>query len=419
MAVKDWFKDYFKETGDINKRRLKKLVLSAPFWILSAAVILIAAGCIRYAVLTGNRSDTRMASVWSQGSQVAYRHVVVYAKGSRAEGDRSPFGYIDQDVSLGRTEILSIRTALQNVVDSQDKAKKNKGLSDNGRPVGWEDCFSSFLNADVSTVSSDANAMIGTTEAQIVAVDGNFKAFHPFEYLSGGFLPEVIVDQDQIVLNDVLAWRFFNSYDVVGTRVSIFGHEFVISGVVRESSDSISKTSGTDSPRAYIYFSALEKYYVPADQSDTGDLESVESVESDAAVIAPELGACCYEAMLPELVNNVSVTDVKTALPNYNAADPKLYVMTPTGSLNVYKVWKYMVPIGATDKMIDGFEFPYWGKALQLTIRHLFVDIILVAAGLVLLFIGIVTAVLRGKKFAKNNIVDPPAKTEEGDEGPN
>ena len=408
MSVKSWLKDYFKETGDLGKKRLKKLVLSAPFWVITIALALIITGIVRYAVLTGNRADTRMAQIWSQGSETPYRHVVVYARGARREGPESPLSYLDQEVSLSRKDILTIRDSLQNVVDSQEKGKKDKGVDSEGRPKGWEDCFSSFLTAPVTEVLGDeAGRSPQSTDTQIVAIEGNYAAFHPFQYLSGGFLPEVPVDSDQIVLNDVLAWRFFNSYDVVGSRVSIFGHDFVVTGVVKENDSFIDKDCGSGDPRAYIYFTAMEKYAVldSAIQGEgSGDSEEPGATESDL-----QFGIGCYEVMLPEMVNNVSVADVKNALPNFNNADPKLYVVSQTGRLNVFKVWDYMLPLGESQSLIEGYEFPLGERAITTTIVRLFIDIILVLAGTALLFIGIIIAVMRGKKFAENNIVNPPA----------
>jgi len=413
MSVKSWIKEYFKETGSIGKKRLKKLVLSAPFWVITIALALIIAGVVRYAVLTGNRSDTRMAGVWGQGSQTPYRHVVVYARGARREGPTSPLSYIDQDVSLSRKDILTIRDTLQNVVDSQDKGKKDKGVDSDGRPKGWEDCFSSFLTASVTEVLGDeAGRTPISTDAQVVAVEGNYSAFHPFVYLSGGFLPEVPVDQDQIVLNDVLAWRFFNSYDVVGRRVTIFDHDFVVTGVVKENDSFIDRDCGSDEPRAYIYFTALEKYS-PLAQTAQGDPSGDSGSDSSSSDTEVQLGINCYEAMLPEMVTNVSITDVKTALPNFNNADPKLYVVSQTGRLNIFKVWDYMLPLGESQSFIEGYEFPLGERAIMATMTRLFIDMILVLAGTALLFIGIIIAVMRGRKFAEDNIVNPRVEERE------
>ena len=48
MAFKDTIKEYFLETGTLNKKRIKKIVLAVPFWVILAAVILIAAGFLIY-----------------------------------------------------------------------------------------------------------------------------------------------------------------------------------------------------------------------------------------------------------------------------------------------------------------------------------------------------------------------------------
>ena len=52
MSFKTSVQSYFRETAEINKKRLKKIVLNAAFWFILAAVVLIAIGSIRIAVLT-------------------------------------------------------------------------------------------------------------------------------------------------------------------------------------------------------------------------------------------------------------------------------------------------------------------------------------------------------------------------------
>lgn len=387
MAITDWFKDYWRETGRLTRKRIKAFVLSAPFWVTLIAVALIIGFSIRIAVLNSQRYDTRLAEVWSQGGELPYRHMAVYARGARAEGEMSPLTYIDQDVSLKRGDIVMIRSALQVVVDSGNPNNKKAGLSDDGRPVGWEDCYSTTLRDTVCLESDDPNAVPLTADAEIVGIDGNFKAFHPFSNMSGGFLPEINTDPNQVVINDVLSWRFFSSYDVVGRKITIGTEEYTIIGVVAEPHSSIDRASGIDMPRAYIYFTSMERYYLDQQDPETGYVR--------------ELAVQCYEAMLPEMVKKVSITDIKNAIPNYNSADPKMYVVSVTDRFSPFRVWDYMMPVGETQSALEGYEFPYWEKASQIATQRIFIDMVVIFIGAVLLLIGIIMIVLRFKKIPK------------------
>ena len=382
MGIIRWIKDYFKETGDLNKKRFKKLVLSAHFWVILIALGLIIFGISRAAFLTYQRTDRNIAAVWQQGGTMGYRHVSVFAG-----GDTSPIQYKDADSSLKRSDIILIRKALQNTVDSGNPAKR-KNEDPNGRPVGWEDCFSTTLKGYISRPAQNgSNSVPVGTDAELIATEGNFKVFHPFKYLSGGYLPETQVDANQVVINDVLAWKFFNSYDVVGYKVEMFGEQFTICGVVSEPSDSLARTCGTYEPRAYMYFQKLEKIY---------SLQS--SPEEEGVLGNYEVAIQVYEALLPEAVTGVAKSDITNALPSYKASDPKMYIVSNTGRYNILSVWDFCVPLGEMGEKLSAYEFPYWEKTAQLTMQHLFADAVVIASGTVLLGVGIIMAILRYRK---------------------
>lgn len=385
MVILKWIKEYLSESWTISKRRIKKMVLAAPFWVIVIALILIITGAVRAAVITSQRSERNIAEIWSQGGETGYRHVSVFARGARSEGETSPFRYIDADNSLKRSDIILIRTALQNTVDSGNLVKR-KTKDPDGRPQGWEDCFSTVMTTDV-VLPSENSSTPTTATSEIVAVEGNFKTLHPFEYLSGGFLPEVGVDGYQVVLNDILAWRFFSSYDVVGYKVNIFGTDFTVCGVVSEMNDSIAETCGAEKPRAYIYFSTLEKTFETPAESEEGSLEGYQPVAIQT-----------YEALLPEAVTGVAKTDILTALPNYNASDPRFYIISNTGRYNVLNVWDFMMPFGEEKEKLAQYDLPYWERTAELAVEHLFVDGVLIVSGSVLLITGVFMAILKIKK---------------------
>lgn len=391
MFIIDGIKNYFKKFGANSKHNFKKIVLAAPFWVLLAAIVMLATGSIRAAILVSDRYDSRMEEVWGQSGGDDYRHVRVYASGSRPAGSSEPARYIDGETSLKRTDIADVRKALQSAADTLNESSAKRGLNSDGTPNNWEDCWSTFMKSEAATVpESGSNAAPYVTACDVVGVGGNFAAFHPFMYMSGGFLPEICTDPNQVVINDVLAWRFFSSYDVVGFKISLWGNQYTVAGVVSEPGSSIDNDAGTDEPRVYMYFSTIENYFA------NDQLEDV--------------AIQCYEAFLPEAVKGVAVNDMIAALPNYSSDDPKMLVVDVTGRFFFTKVWDFMVPLGENE-LPEGVEIPYWEKAARITTEHLFVDMILIILGTLLLIVGIIMLVLKIRKFTAEQVreeeIDP------------
>ncbi len=384
MSVINNIKSYISGVHNNNKAKALKFILAVPTWIILIAVFLIVFGVIRNSIIY-SRPENDMASYWEQGSEMTYRHMVAFARGVRAEGIDSPPLYASSDISLHKLDIPLIRTELQNVVDASRGDKKNGGLDTDGSPRYWEDCYSCDFNSE-ATLTDDSGNTINRSQANVVAVGGNYRVFHPFMYMSGGFLTENCVDMDQVVINDVLAWKFFKSYDVVGNKFFLLGHEFTVCGVVRESSTSLDETAKAVEPRCYIYFSALENYY------------KAPSTDEEGSTAPVDIAITCYEAMLPELVVGVAVNDFKNALPTYTENNPQLYVVSYTGRLGLLKIWDYMMPIGESNEKLAQYSFPYWERVEQVKIQNVFVNVITIIIGIILLLIGIVMVILKVRK---------------------
>ena len=395
--------------------------MAAPFWVLVAGIALTSLGVGRYAFLTNQRKDQHMERYWVSDGNISYRYMSVYARAARPGGIRTAPVYINQNVSLNRSDIIQIRTALQNCADSGNRTANKGGTNPDGRPRGWEDCFSSFLTGSVRTVldPTDTNVTSLSSSCDVVAIEGNFTAFHPVMNMSGGFLPEIPVDNRQIVINDVLSWKLYKSYDVVGNKLLLWGQTFTVIGVVAEPSDAISRGTGTLDPRVYIYFTAMEELAPLTDPgNDIGDNQnsssgnrapsptpttapaaggtgSNPSASGNTADVRPDMAVMCYEAMLPEIVRNVAKSDMSNSVTNYTPAEPNFYLFSNTGRFNVIDTWRFVWPIGKTESLIAPYEFPYWERAAQRTSEHLFADEIITVAGVLTLDAGIVMALLR------------------------
>ena len=379
MSVTDYIKNEFTNFKTTYGNRIKKIVLSAPFWIILVALFIgIFFGIRTYKALDA-RIEQNMARYWEAGGDTSYRQLTVFGRGVLSGELTSAPQYIDNNSSIALSDISLIREKLQAVVDSDANRKVVPGKTAD-TPDGWEDCYSTWFTGTVSyeQISSDT---------EIYAVGGNFRAFHPFECLSGGFLPTDAVDNYQIVLNDDLAWKMFSSYDVTGRMVQINDKNFTVIGVIKEHSSRLDELAGTENCRAYIYFSAAKDM---ASSDETG---------------LTTLAVLAYEVMLPEAIRGVARTDIISALPSYSAENSSLIIVDNTSRFSIKNIWDSMVPFGVEEQKTVGFSFPYWETAARLTVNNVFFYAVFIAFAIFLLLIGIITAVLRNRKFAYKNIV--------------
>lgn len=389
MRFIDKTKELLEKEKSSLRRSFLKMILAVPFWLILVSLVLIGFGVGRAVYLTDTRPDQYVAEAWQNGSDTAFRHMTVYAGGIRTAGDTSPMMYAEGGKSIRLADVTEIRKSLQTSA-STGTAAGNKNITFNeDRLRGWEDCYSSTVMAKLEAIDvrEGLEVISATADTQLVAVGGNYRAFHPFRFLSGGFLPGTPVDTKQIVINDVLAWKFYRSYDVVGNRILINGETFTVIGVVEEKNTKVAELAGEQENRAFIYFGTLGSIFKTEENSPEGS-----NVIGNGYV---DYAVQCYEAMLPELVKGVAVTDFKNAMPNYSLTNPQLLVVNNTGRFGVSRVFDTMFPLGETDRERLGYEFPYWETAAQMTEDRLFYDYVIVGFGIILLLAGILMAALK------------------------
>ena len=418
MRIIEKTKQFFNfEKGKI-KRNLLKLVLAVPFWIVVAAIGLIAFGTARAVYLTDTRPDQYVAETWQSKTDTAFRHMVVFAGGTRAKGDISPLTYEQGGKSIHLGDLPQIRQSLQASADTGLRSGSRNVPGSSKRLIGWEDCYSSTVKSTISPVNVVEGKRINgkATDVELVAVGGNYRAFHTFRFMSGGFLPEDPVDTFQIVINDVLAWKFFRSYDVTGHMVEIDGKLFTIIGVVEEKNTKVAELAGEQDSRAFIYFGALGTLYggdsknIPQSSNDDmgggsyGDYEGGGGSSQSPSSTSTDYAIQCYEAMLPERVRGVAIADFKNAMPNYSLTNPQVLVVNDTGRFSVTRVIDTMFPIGETEMQRHGYEFPYWEVATQMTETRLFYDYVIIAAGILL---GLIGAAALALKFRAKKAIAP------------
>ncbi len=328
------------------------IIRSIPVLVLIMSFVMMTVSVVIIIVSVRTRTERNVASVWGQGSSVSYRHLAVYGQGARSGGSFTPAAYTEYGKSLSLDDVSDIRLSVQGIVDLSNNVRR-KASEKPDRPEGWNDCYSSFVDAVVTCSHKGFDI---DSDVSIYTVGGDFKAFHPFEYLSGGFLPVDTVDKYQIVLNDELAWKFFSSYDVIGEKVTLWDKPFTVIGVVKEHDDL--------TPRAYVYYDCLE------DQCDTGKVPAV----------------LCYEALIPEPVSGASYYDLRNSVPGYDISSPSYYLVSITGRFSVSKIVDHMLPPGEMSVFTAKFDLPFWEVSAQRCIAQIFAWIVVFA---VCLFVDI------------------------------
>lgn len=402
MGIIEWIRDYLHDIGSSFSKTSKNIVLTAFFWVIVLGLAISIATGIMIGTQVHNRTEQTMATYWQNHSETNYRQMSVFAKGIGVGSSPKTATNSDDYLTLESIEVLRENIDAK-ISENKKKAEpKNKNAKDKKAKqtqTNWTDCYSTtFDTSAVYTLNRVINGEETKTpisfNANIVAVGGNFKAFHPYEYLSGGFLPIEEVDENSCVINDSLAWKLFKSYDITGEKINMFGEDYTIIGVVREKDSSIDLLSGSQDYRIFCYFSKM---------SDLNEKGRFALGDPDNAVINP-LAITCYEAMLPEIVKGVAKTDVLTSLKSYNASEPQYIILSNTGRYSISNVYDENMPVGEKQKTYSQYDFPYWEKAAQLTAQRLFIEGVAFVFGIVLILIGITICILQfsSVKFKKN-----------------
>ena len=64
-------------------------------------------------------------------------------------------------------------------------------------------------------------------------VGGDFFRFHNYELISGSYLMEDSIANDQVVIDEEAAWKIFGAIEVDGMTLTYNGKEYIVQGVVK------------------------------------------------------------------------------------------------------------------------------------------------------------------------------------------
>ena len=194
-------------------------------WLgLCLLLALGAAFCLwRISALSGGLSSQSADERWRGESEESFAQI-------------SCFVPVDEALSL--RQIDGFRAALSEEL-------KEAALDDGGGQPLWQDAYSAVGRLHVS--SEKANV-----EASVIAVGGDFFAFHPLYLLSGDYLHADDLMKDRVLLDEELAWALFGGMELQGMEIRIEGRTFLVAGVIERETDKASLAAYTAGQGLYM-----------------------------------------------------------------------------------------------------------------------------------------------------------------------
>lgn len=282
------------------KKRILKLVITAA--VLAALSLTCVGVC---SSLAGRLQSQREAERWAGEGKTAYAQLSCFMSASD---------------KLTLDDVYSFRQKLDTkLTELSLKAEKDAKL--------YDDAWSASGKLSVKGTQ-------GSSDAHVVAVGGDFFAFHPLTLLSGGYLTPDDVMDDRVVLDRELAWKLFGGYDLAGMTVTISGKSFLVAGVVEREDDFATKKAYTYDPGIYMSYTAFNAI--------------------------GETAISCYEIVMPQEVSGFAEGIVKD---NFKIGDGE--ILNNTDRCSAKNIFKSIKAFGTSVMRTTSVVYPYWENAAR------------------------------------------------------
>lgn len=223
-----------------------------------------------------------------------------------------------------------------NTVNEESIRKFRELVRVNTQDLVPEDVKNLYLDAWSGLGSVKIEGEHGSSDASVIAVGGDFFRLHPQNLLSGEYISDDDLMHDRVILDEDLAWRLFGGYDLTGLPVEIGGNTFYVAGVIARESDWASEkvySGGAGLYMSYDTYKAMD-----------------ESVYLN-----------CYEAILPEPVENFAREQVKD-----NLAPETAEIVVNSGRYEAGRVFGLLRQFSQRTLRTDSVYYPYWENAARL-----------------------------------------------------
>lgn len=288
---------------------MKDLGRGKKIWLAVCAVLLLAAlGCaLGLHFLSAQLQSQREAERWKGENEREFSQISCFLPG---------------DSAVGTSEIYAFRYAVLDTLREAD--------------VEWNDNVLPFIDAWSREGKLKISGEKGSTDAPVLAVGGQFFAFHPLRLLDGSYLSEDDLSPDLVVLDRELAWELFGGTALTGMSVQINGVEFMIGGVVEREDDSASR-------RAY---SGAKGFFMSWDAW---------------CALGGQNAVSCYEIVLPEPVSGYAAQLVADSFPNKEGES-----VVNTGRFAFERLLQLARDLPGRAAHGGTVSYPYWENAARI-----------------------------------------------------
>jgi hypothetical protein len=253
--------------------------------------------------------------------------------------------YFPADNGIAYEQILSLRSSLE------DKLEKQSVEPLMTEALLYVDGFSTRIPAMTVT------GLRGNSLANVVAVGGDFFAFHPFDLIAGNYFNDDDILHDRIVIDDKAAWYLFGSNNVAGLVVTINGDLYKIAGVVHVEDDE-------ESQQAYklSFNNSNPVIFVPYEILENGSAESVIKFTT-YEFVTQNLFSTFVEGLLKD-ESTLSAAEVKMN----------------TGRFGIANIYGVLTKFAERSIRTNNIIYPYWENAARLIENKLAIKLVLMIA---------------------------------------
>ena len=251
--------------------------------------------------------------------------------------------FMPADEKLQTSDINTFRTKLMSSLE-EASVENTSGLP-------FTDCWSCESSAKVY------GAYSGT--ADIIACGGNFFDFHPLRLVTGNYFSGDDLMQDNVLLDEDLAWLLFGGNDLEGQTVYIWNTPFRVAGVVARESDQGTEKAYQGGLGLFMSYDAFLDYGTSgSDASSSGDTSSSGSGTSSSSS-ASAVGITCYEVCLPDPVKNFALGAVTDGFPIGGGE-----IVQNTGRFGIVRLLSIIKDFSLRS-IHSGVEYAYWENAAR------------------------------------------------------
>lgn len=276
-------------------------------WILRALGCITALVCLALiAILSRPLVSQQQAARWQGESEQAFSQVSVF---------------IPAHEGMDLAQVQQLRS------DAASKLKEAAFEMDSDTQL--------YLDAWSSAGVADVSSALGSGKANVMAVGGDFFAFHPIRLLSGGYIHQEDLMKDRVLLDEELAWLLFGGIDLQGLSFKINGQNFVVAGVVDRRADPENSLAYSGGMGLFMSYDAW--------------LSLNESAKIN-----------CYEFVMAEPVENFACNFASEKFQSKN-----WLVLQNTGRFELEKLLDIIPQFGKRSMQTMGLIYPYWENAAR------------------------------------------------------